>query len=216
MGLINSQQITIDAILTTRGRQLLSQNDGQFKISQFALSDDEIDYTLYNPNHPDGSAFYGEAILEMPVTEAVPNDQLLLKYKLITLPKGTSKLPVVQIGTNIISLKQGGSITVTPQTLNYDNAATVFESSGYIATVSDSRLLSIFSGSGIQGVQNTSADQFANAKLSKTQIGTSFTITATNIDSLFSSGQTKLVTTLTFQGRESGARITIPLEIIKK
>jgi hypothetical protein len=62
MGYLNNAVITLDAILTTKGRQLLAKNDGSFKITQFALADDEIDYTLYNPIHPSGSSYYGEAI----------------------------------------------------------------------------------------------------------------------------------------------------------
>ena len=62
MGYLNNSVITIDAILTTKGRELLAANDGSFRITQFALADDEIDYTLYNPSHHSGSAFYGEAI----------------------------------------------------------------------------------------------------------------------------------------------------------
>jgi len=74
MGYLNNTTVTVDAILTKKGRELLSKNDGSFRITQFALSDDEIDYTLYNPNHPSGSAFYGEAIEAMPLLEAFPND----------------------------------------------------------------------------------------------------------------------------------------------
>ena len=66
MGYLNNQVVTIDAILTTKGRELLAQNNGSFRITQFALADDEIDYTLYNPTHPSGSSFYGEAIQKMP------------------------------------------------------------------------------------------------------------------------------------------------------
>ena len=66
MGYLNNQIITVDAILTKKGRELLAKGDGSFNITQFALSDDEVDYTLYNPNHPSGSAFYGEAIENMP------------------------------------------------------------------------------------------------------------------------------------------------------
>ena len=51
--------ITVDAILTTKGRQLLAQNNGSFQITQFALADDEVDYTMYNPTHPSGSSYYG-------------------------------------------------------------------------------------------------------------------------------------------------------------
>ena len=59
MGFLNNTTVTVDAILTTKGRELLARGDGSFSITQFALADDEIDYTLYNPNHPSGSAFYG-------------------------------------------------------------------------------------------------------------------------------------------------------------
>lgn len=216
MGVINSQYVTVDAILTAKGREAISKNNGLFVISQFALSDDEIDYTLYNPNHPSGSAYYGEAIENMPITEAVPSDPLLLKYKLVTLPKGTSKLPVLNIGMQAISLKQGASLTIKPQTLNYLGLTSTYEASGYIATIADSRLLSSFTGTGISNVQSIATDAYANSKLSKSQVGTDFSITGTVVNALFGTNQTKLVTTITFVGRESGARITIPLEITKK
>jgi len=78
MGYLNNTVITVDAILTKKGREALARNDGSFRITQFALSDDEIDYTLYNPNHPSGSAFYGEAIEGMPLLEAFPDDQQIM------------------------------------------------------------------------------------------------------------------------------------------
>ena len=62
MGYLNNQVVTIDAILTKKGRELMAKNDGSFQITQFSLGDDEIDYTLYNPTLPSGSSFYGEAI----------------------------------------------------------------------------------------------------------------------------------------------------------
>ena len=65
MGYLDNSVVTIDAILTKKGRELLARNDGSFRITQFAMADDEVDYTLYNPNHPSGSAFYGEAIENM-------------------------------------------------------------------------------------------------------------------------------------------------------
>ena len=72
MGYLNNQVVTVDAILTKKGRELLAKNDGSFRITQFALADDEIDYTLYNPNNEKGSAYYGEAIDNMPLLEAMP------------------------------------------------------------------------------------------------------------------------------------------------
>ena len=91
MGYLDNSVVTIDAILTKKGRELLARNDGSFRITQFAMADDEVDYTLYNPNHPSGSAFYGEAIENMPVLEAFPDETQIMKYKLMTLPRGTSK-----------------------------------------------------------------------------------------------------------------------------
>ena len=91
MGYLNNAVITVDAILTTKGRELLARNDASFQITQFALGDDEIDYTLYNPNHPSGSAYYGEAIDNMPLLEAFPSELQIMKYKLTTLPRGTAK-----------------------------------------------------------------------------------------------------------------------------
>ena len=216
MAILNPTTVTVDAILTTKGRELLARNDGSFQITQFALADDEIDYTLYNPNHPSGSAFYGEAIENTPVLEAFPNDSQIMRYKLVTLPRGTSKLPVINIGYNSIILRQGASLTITPQTLNYLGSTSTFEANGYTATIADSRLVSTFAGTGITpttalGNLNTTV----GTVISVTQIGTSFTITGTTINTLFGSSLTQLSTTITVIGRDSGARITIPLNIQK-
>jgi len=216
MAILNPTTITVDAILTTKGRELLARNDGSFKITQFALADDEIDYTLYNPTHPSGSAFYGQAIENTPVLEAFPEDSQTMRYKLVTLPRGTSRLPVINIGYNSISLKQGASLTVTPQTLNYLGATSTFESNGYIATIADSRLVSTFSGTGITTTTPISGlNTTTGTVLSVTQVGTSFTLTGTTINTLFGSTLSTLTTTITVIGRDSGARITIPLNIQK-
>ena len=145
MAILNNNTVTVDAILTAKGRELLARNDGSFRITQFSLADDEVDYTLYNPQHPSGSAFYGQAIEAMPVMEAFPDDTQIMIYKLATLPRGTSKLPVINVGYNSISLKQGATLTITPQTLNYLGATSTFEANGYAITISDVRFLSTFS-----------------------------------------------------------------------
>ncbi len=216
MAILNPTTITVDAILTTKGRQLLARNDGSFQITQFALADDEIDYTLYNPDHPSGSAYYGQAIEATPVLEAIPNDTQMMRYKLVTLPRGTAKLPVINIGYNSITIKQGASLTITPQTLNYLGATSTFESSGYTVTVADGRLLSSFQGTGITTTTpGTTLNTTTGATLSVTQVGTSFTITGTTINTLYGTTLTSLTTTITVVGRDSGARITIPLNIQK-
>jgi hypothetical protein len=152
MGYLNNSVITVDAILTTKGRQLLAQNDGSFRITQFALADDEIDYTLYNPVNPSGSAFYGQAIDNMPLLEAFPDENQIMKYQLTTLPRGTAVLPVLNLGYSAITLKQGASLSITPQTLNYLGNSTAFETSGYTATIADVRTMATFNGVGIVAV----------------------------------------------------------------
>ena len=216
MGYLNNTTVTVDAILTKKGRELLARNDGSFRITQFSLADDEIDYTLYNPNHPSGSAFYGEAIENMPILEAFPDETQTMKYKLLTLPRGTAKLPVLELGYTTITLKQGSSLSITPQTLNYLGTDSTFESSGYTATIGDSRTLSNFEG---VGVNTTNAAQLnatatIGTNVSRTVIGTTINLTATTVNTLFGTANT-LSTILTVTGRDSGARLTVPLNITK-
>ena len=219
MGYLNNQVVTVDAILTKKGRELLAKNDGSFRITQFALADDEIDYTLYNPNNPSGSAFYGEAIDNMPLLEAFPDESQIMKYKLATLPRGTAVLPVLDLGFASISLKQGAFISITPQTLNYLGNATAFETSGYSATISDVRTMATFNGVGIQSTaataQNATSTTTLGTNVSSTVIGSQINLRATTVNTLFGTTNTQLNTTLTVVGLDSGARITIPVTITK-
>jgi hypothetical protein len=217
MALLNNNTVTVDAVLTAKGRELLARNDGSFRITQFSLADDEVDYTLYNPQQPSGSAFYGQAIEAMPLMEAFPDDTQIMIYKLVTLPRGTAKLPVVSIGYNSVQLKQGSTLTITPQTLNYLGATSTFEANGYAITIADVRFLSTFSSTGIAGTETTATGvtQTLGSSVSQTLIGTSFTLTGTTINTLFGSNLNQITTTITVLGRDSGARITIPLTITK-
>ena len=216
MGYLSNQVVTVDAILTKKGRELLARGDGSFKITQFALADDEIDYTLYDPNHPGGSAYYGEAIESMPLLEAFPDENQIMKYKLTTLPRGTAKLPILDLGFAAIRLKQGASIAITPQTLNYLGSSNTFEAGGYVATIADARVLNTINGVGINTVDATALNSTTTlgTNVSKTVIGTSINLTATTVNTLFGSN-TQLQTTITVIGRDSGARLTIPVTIIK-
>lgn len=216
MGYLNNSIITVDAILTKKGRELLARGDGSFKITQFALSDDEIDYTLYNPVHPSGSALYGEALENMPLLEAFPDETQIMKYKLTTLPRGTSKLPVLDIGFASITLKQGASLAITPQTLNYQGATSTFEAGGYTAVIADSRVLNSYTGVGIntEEAEKLNSTTTLGTNVSKTVIGTSINLTATTVNTLFGD-RTRLQTTITVVGRDSGARITVPVTITK-
>ena len=72
MGFLDNSSIPVDAILTKRGREILSEG-GDLNIVKFALSDEEVDYTLYDVTHPNGTDSYGTVIENMSLLEATPN-----------------------------------------------------------------------------------------------------------------------------------------------
>lgn len=94
----NSGDIILDAVLTDTGRFRLAKGDGSFRISKFALGDDEIDYTLYNNQHASGSAYYDLEILQTPVLEAFTDNAASMRSKLITIPRtNLLYLPVLRL-----------------------------------------------------------------------------------------------------------------------
>ena len=94
----NSGDIILDAVLTDTGRMRLAKGDGSFAITQFALGDDEIDYSLYNKTHASGTAYYDLEILQSPVLEAFTNNRSSLNSKLITISDtNLLYLPVMKI-----------------------------------------------------------------------------------------------------------------------
>ena len=211
MGYLDNSSVIVDAILTKKGRELLSRQDGSFNITQYALADDEIDYTLYNESHPNGSAFYGEAIEALPLLEAIPNENNTMVSKLTTLPRGTTKIPVLSLQSTNITVGRSANFTISPNTLNFD---TTIES-GYTFTVADRRL--------IQAGQTTEANvsaanprtiPFTGTALSQTFTGQSFTGTSLAGTTLFGSNAA-LATAITVVGLDTGVRATITLTVNK-
>lgn len=136
MGYLDNTSVTIDAILTIKGRELLARGGNAFNITQFAVGDDEIDYSLWNPDHPLGTSYYGTIIENMPVTEAIPDETQALKYKLISLPKQTINIPVITVGNTSITLAApGNSAIISPNTSNFQGGNATL---GYTAILSDS------------------------------------------------------------------------------
>tara|TARA_X000001382_G_C3170173_1_gene179199 strand:- start:257 stop:1201 length:945 start_codon:yes stop_codon:yes gene_type:complete len=80
----NSGDIILDVVLTDHGRMLLAKGDGSFQITKFALSDEEVDYSLYDKNHLSGSAYYDLEILQTPILEAFTNNSSTMKTRLQT------------------------------------------------------------------------------------------------------------------------------------
>ena len=152
----------------------------------------------------------------MPLLEAFPDETQDMKYKLVTLPRGTSKMPILDLGYASIVLKQGASLAITPQTLNYLGNNQTFETSGYTATISDVRLFNTFNGTGIQTQDATALNSTTTlgTNVSKTVVGTTINLTATTINTLFGTAS-ELYASLIVVGRDSGARLTIPVTVKK-
>ena len=106
----NSGDIILDAVLTELGRKRMA--DGNFNITQFALGDDEIDYSLYNANHPSGSAYYDLEILQTPVMEAATRQASSIKYGLLSITDTTlTYMPSLKVNEKVEkSLKKLGGV----------------------------------------------------------------------------------------------------------
>ena len=203
MAYLDNSTITVDAILTKKGREKLAAGQG-LNITKFALGDDEIDYSLYEPAHPKGSAYYDSAIRAIPITEASPDETQVLKYKLVTLPKGTKKIPQVEVGVPNIAVSQtSGQVTLSPTTSPSGNSQT-----GYTLILSNKNAGSIV-GTGIEAGSGT-IPVFLGDEITTTaavETGLQFTfIPNPNIT-------TTIKTTLTVYGNETGGSQTIPVTV---
>ena len=202
MAYLDNTTITVDAILTKKGREKLAAGQ-PLNISQFALGDDEIDYTLYDAGHPKGSAFYDNSILKTPILEASPDETQALKYKLVTLPKGTEKLPVVSINVSTIAAKTiGGQYPINPSTSPSGN-----KNGGYTAVLGNKNAGTIV-GEGLANVTTTSTT-FTNSVTATAEVVKGMTFTFIPNGSLTSN----ITTTLTIFGNETGGSITIPVTV---
>lgn len=203
MAYLNNTEITVDAILTKKGREKLASGEG-LRITKFALGDDEVDYTLYEPAHPKGSAYYDAAIRAIPITEASPDETQVLKYKLVTLPKGTTKIPKVEFGVPSISVNQNsGVVSLTPTTSPSGNTQ-----AGYTIVLSNKNAGSIV-GSGLsQGagsVPTFLGDEITATAAVETGLTFQF-IPNPNVT------QT-IKTTITVYGNETGGSQSIPVTV---
>lgn len=207
MGYLDNSTITVDAILTKKGRELLARGQNEFQITQFALADDEVDYDLYNPEHPLGTAFYGAAIENLPVTEALTDESQMMKYKLVTLPKGTARIPVISIGQSEIELRDGQQFIIRPATTNFAQGNQSF---GYTAILSDSDAAELIATKSAPNQSGASVPQFIGdneAAQTVTVTGAEFQITA--------KGQLTNTRTATilFIGNETGGRATLTITV---
>jgi hypothetical protein len=212
MGYLNNNQITVDAILTRRGRELLARGRNEFQITHFALADDEIDYSLWNTDHPLGTAYYGITLENMPLTEAVVDETQMMKYKLVTLPKRTVRIPIISVGQTAVTLTNGEEITISPRTINFEGGNTTF---GYTATLSDSDVAS-FVGVTRTPAQNNGQDLAPSTPRAITDTEAAQAISVTGLSfTIKAKGSTlnQRKATLAIVGNETGGRVSISLTV---
>jgi len=203
MAYLDNAEITVDAILTRKGRELLA-NGGGLNITKFALGDDKIDYSLHEPAHPKGSAYYDAAIKAIPITEASPDETQVLKYKLVTLPKGTKKIPQVEFGIPSISVTQtSGQVSLTPTTSPAGNTQ-----AGYTIILSNKNAGSVV-GSGVAAGSGTVPLTLGEEITTTAAIEVGQTFTFIPNPSITST----IKTTITVYGNETGGSQTIPVTV---
>jgi len=207
MAYLNNNTTIVDAVLTNKGRELLAQ--GQFNVTKFALADDEVDYSLYDSSHPLGSAFYGDAIENLPITEAVPDETLLLRHKLVTLPASTKNIPKLVLGTSAVNAVAGEKefielgISTTPD-LDGQNF-------GYTAILSDTRLGRIEpSPNAVQFGESELIEDAGSARIVQSVSATSIRFFPSRVVNASING------TIRVTGNESGATETIDITITKQ
>ena len=205
MSYLDNTEITVDAILTKKGRQKLASGQS-LSITKFALGDDEIDYTLYEPAHPKGSAYYDSAIRAIPITEASPDETQVLRYKLVTLPKGTTQIASVKLGVPAIAVTQNeGGVDLRPTTSPSGNGT-----AGYTVVLADQRAGTLAVTTAATG---NGTSLFLNDEVTTTATvvnGLRFTFTPNpnlKID---------ISTTITVYGNETGGSQTIPVTVTYK
>lgn len=207
MSFIDNQQITVDAVLTKKGREILAKT-GNLNITSFALSDDEIDYSLYQPNHPNGSAFYDIALRNTPIFEPLTDETQTMKYKLVTLNQGVTSIPTISISQTsiLVNSNYNGNIIITPSTnpaYNLTLGYTLILANKNVGTL-------IVQQSNAANLVSSTIPTFAgniNTTSAQVVVGNSFSFIPNN-----SLGNTT-TTSLTIIGNESGGSISIPVTV---
>jgi hypothetical protein len=197
MGFLDNTSITVDAILTKKGRQLLAEGKDKFKITKFALADDEVDYNLWDTSHPNGSAYFGAVLENMPVLEAFTDETQVMRYKLVTLGKNTTQMPSITIQPGNSDMNVDTQMIVTATTKNGSDSA-------YQFTLSDSDIAWL------------SNDGTFSTELKTSQTGQrSVTVTGTTQATLLpKSLRTAKSAKLTVQGLDTGVMGVITLTTI--
>ncbi len=213
MGFLNNTSITVDAILTKKGRELLARGRNEFQVTKFALADDEVDYRLWDTSHPNGTNYYGAVIENMPLLEPVPDETQALKYKLVSLPKETIKLPILELGVPSLSFGNGAAgnnpgTIVSPGTANSTDAEL-----GYTFIIHDTSVATLGEVTAAPGQTAPLVPAVISADdqlTSQEKVG----LTCRIVPAMFTTPNNKK-TNLTIVGNQTGATKTVVVSVNK-
>ena len=221
MAYLDNTTITVDAVLTKKGRERLGQGRSAFRISKFAVSDDEVDYSLYNTAHPLGTNYYSNIIESMPVLEAIPDESQTMRYKLTSMPVGVKRVPVLRgsgLQVSSISLdSKTESYTIVPESVVFqtsggevDTSKSYDRTQGYTIILFDEEAATIEvkrgTGAGTPTHAGLAVDPVLNFSSTVVRSGFEFTIVPKNVI-------TQRNTKVTVFGNESGVTKTISMTI---
>ena len=220
MAYLDNTVITVDAVLTKKGRERLGQGRAQFNITKFAVSDDEIDYSLYAPAHALGSEFYSNIIESMPVLEAIPDESQTMRYKLVTMQDndGIKRLPIIRgVGLENASMtlnfdESAQARPIKPETIAYKigggiSGAQFDATAGYTLILFDEEAATVsVEGKVAQSRDITDFNKNVNFSTTTVAVGKSFFIKPKRV-------ATQRTTKFTVFGNESGVTKTISLTI---
>jgi len=206
MAYLDNKTIIVDATLTKKGRELLATN-GNLNITAFALADDEIDYGLYQPNHPQGTAYNDFALRNTPIFEAFFDETQLMKYKLVTLNQGVTVIPIISLNIDKISVPSTytGDLSISPST-NPPNNLTL----GYTVILANKNVGTLVTTETVtSGPLSSTVTTFSgvSAETSQVVVGSKFKfIPNTGVG-------TTTTTNLTIIGNDTGGSVTIPVTV---
>jgi len=148
MGQLNPNIAVVDLVLTDRGRQLLAEGSPDFNIVKWSVADDEVDYSLFDTSQA-SSDLYGQFIKSMPVFEASTFSAHAMRYKLVTLPAGSTKVPILKVEpTSMGNVNENQEIIITPSIINFTLSP---EQQSFTAVLRNSNLGTLSVHEGVQG-----------------------------------------------------------------
>tara|TARA_B100000902_G_scaffold323493_1_gene317302 strand:+ start:17368 stop:18039 length:672 start_codon:yes stop_codon:yes gene_type:complete len=217
MGYLNNASTVLDAVLTKKGRELLSRGEQAFNVTKFALSDDEVDYSLWNVAHPLGTDYYGTVIENLPLLEPTVDPDTTMKYKLITREDNPSKLPVITaLEDRTVDWQEtqaGTPQVVTPTVTQLQGAP----QGPFMFTILNSSIAYLTSGG--MGAEGTGGINYITSvdSISQTVTGQSVEIVAkavpNNTDAGASAGQPDPTTTVIVTSIAHGASAAFTLTV---